>query len=237
MDLANQPGLETVEANLGYAFKERKLLEEALVHRSYPNENPDTAVKDNERLEFLGDAFIGLVIANHLYARFPGLNEGNLTDHRSALVRRETLARLAISLDLGTHLLMGSGEEASGGRDRSSILAGVLEAVLGAVFQDRGYAVARGLALRLFKGELRRLMQEGVPKDPKNLLQETIQAQGMGPPTYRTVSEEGPEHARLFEIEVLVEEVVLGRGQGMRKVDAQRDAAREALLKLAEARD
>ena len=131
---------------------------------------------------------------------------------------------------------MSSGEEASGGRERSSNLAGVLEAVLGAALQDGGYVVARGLTLRLFKDEMSRLIRDGVPKDPKSLLQETIQAQGMAPPTYRTVSE-GPEHARLFEIEVLVEEVVLGRGHGMRKLDAQRGAAREALLKLAEARD
>ncbi len=232
MNLAQPPSLDALETSLGYTFKDRGLLEEALVHRSYPNENPEAGLRDNERLEYLGDAFVGLVIANHLYVRSPNANEGHLTEQRAALVRRETLARLAASLGLGDYLLMGSGEEATGGRERPSILASALEAVLGAVFRDRGYAIARGFALRLFKDEMRRLERDGVPKDPKNLLQETVQAQGKTPPAYRTVGQEGPDHARLFEVEVLVEGAVLGRGRGLRKVDAQRAAAHEALALL-----
>ncbi len=232
MNLAQPPSLDALETSLGYTFKDRRLLEEARVHRSYPNENPEAGLRDNERLEYLGDAFVGLVIANHLYTRSPNINEGHLTEQRAALVRRETLARLAASLGLGDYLLMGSGEEATGGRERPSILASALEAILGAVFRDRGYAVARGFALRLFKDELRRLERDGVPKDPKNLLQETVQAQGKTPPAYRTVGQEGLDHARLFEVEVLIEGAVLGRGRGLRKVDAQRAAAQEALALL-----
>ena len=148
--------LSDLQDTLGIIFSDPSLLQQALVHRSYLHENPDFALPSNERLEFLGDSLLGLVIAEKLYTEFPNLPEGGMTKLRAALVRKETLARLAGSLGLGGYLYMGRGEEYSGGRTKQSILAGAFEALVGAVLVDRGFAACRGLVLRLFEGEMGR---------------------------------------------------------------------------------
>ena len=216
---------------LGVTFRDLSLLEQALVHRSYLNENPDFPLSSNERLEFLGDSLLGFVIAEKLYVEFPELSEGEMTKLRAALVRMETLARLASSLGLGDYLYLGRGEEASGGRARRSILARALEAVMGAVLVDQGCANAREFVLKLYHGEIGRALgdREMVAGDHKSRLQELIQAQHQVTPVYRTIKEEGPDHAKEFTVEVIVNGSVISVGRGKSKRIAEMEAARSAL--------
>jgi ribonuclease III len=219
----------TLQQALGVTFNDLSLLKQALVHRSYLNENPDFSLPSNERLEFLGDAFLGFVIAQKLYREFPDLSEGEMTKLRAALVRQRTLARLASSLGLGDYLYMGLGEEATGGRAKQSTLARALEAVVGAVVIDQGFAGAEGFVFRLFQGEIDRAMEEMATGDYKSRLQELVQARYRVPPLYRTIKEEGPDHDKEFTVEVIVNGSVIGTGRGKSKRMAEMDAARVAL--------
>lgn len=221
--------LESLEKRLGVSFRRRDLLRLALVHRSYLNENVDALPESNERLEFLGDALIGLVVASELYLRYSHRHEGELTAMRSALVQGETLAHVAEGLDLGQCLSMGKGEEAGGGRDRPSNLAATFEALVGALFIDQGYQIASEFVIRILAQDLSTVGQGDVLKAPKSLLQELVQGRGMAIPTYRIVEEIGKDHARQFTAEVEVSGEVLGVGIGPRKSLAEREAAREAL--------
>ena len=225
---------EALERRLGIAFADRGLLSLALTHPSAVNEDPLSFTSSNQRLEFLGDAFIDMVVARELYHRLPQVSEGELTELRSAVVRGETLARVARNLSLGSFLYMGQGEEGSGGRDRESNLAATLEAVVGALLLDQGTDVAYGITLGLLQPELERTVQKGVAKDPKSRLQELAQGMGKGSPVYRTTDETGPEHLRVFTIEVVVADQVMGTGSGHRKVDGERAAAQQALNVLEE---
>lgn len=219
---------------LGIAFRDPSLLQQALVHRSYLNENPDFTLPSNERLEFLGDSLLGFVIAEKLYRDFPDLSEGGMTRLRAALVRKETLARLASSLGLGNHLYLGHGEEASGGRTKQSILAGAFESVVGAILMDQGFTATRDFVLRLFDGEIGRAVKERLTADYKSQLQEIVQARHRVPPVYRTIREVGPDHAKEFTVEVIVGDEVIGRGHGKSKRTAEMEAARDALEGLAQ---
>ena len=223
---------DSLEKRLGVSFISRPLLELAFVHSSYLNENPGVFPESNERLEFLGDALIGLVVAHEVYQRLPHRQEGDLTALRSELVRGDTLASVADSLVLCQCLLMGRGEENSGGRERQSALAGALEALVGAVFMDQGYEVARAFTLDALSGQLSAIGHRAAPKNPKSLLQEIVQGQGMDPPSYRIVEATGKDHARRFTVEVLVSGKVTGRGTGQRKSQAEQEAARVALKAL-----
>ena len=202
--------LSHLQENLGIQFRDLTLLQEALTHRSYLNESPNSTLPSNERLEFIGDSLLGFVIAERLYGETPELSEGEMTKIRAMLVRMETLARLASSLDLGRHLYLGRGEEASGGRSRPTTLARILEAVIGAVLLDQGFAVAREFVLKLFNAEVQRVLKEKKVVDHKSWLQELVQAQHKAPPIYLTIKEEGPDHAKEFTIEVIVEGSVIG---------------------------
>lgn len=219
-----------IEKALSLSFKEKDLLQLALIHRSFLNENPGAFSESNERLEFLGDALLGLVVAQELFRRHPEKPEGELTTLRSALVRGDTLARIANSLELGEHLLMGRGEEASGGRERQSNLACAFEALLGAVFIDQGYEAARDFVLRVMADEISSV--ETVPKSAKSVLQELVQRRGVGSPSYRVVEVGGEDHAREFTSEVTVSGEVVGRGKGRRKSEAEAEAAGQALKAL-----
>jgi ribonuclease-3 len=223
---------KALEKRLGITFADRDLLYQALTHPSAVNEDPQAFSSSNQRLEFLGDACIDFVVASELYRRLPQMQEGDLTELRSAIVRDETLARIARDLSLGSFLHMGQGEEGSGGRDRESNLAAALEAVVGALLLDRGSEAAYGLTRELLKPELDHTIREGVAKDPKSRLQELAQGIGKGSPVYRTVRESGPEHLRTFTIEALVEGQVMGTGSGRRKVDGERAAAQQAIEAL-----
>jgi ribonuclease-3 len=218
-----------LEAALGVSFERRDLLERALVHRSYLNERADYSLGSNERLEFLGDAVLGFVVANHLYHSFPEMPEGELTALRARLVRQPTLDRVATRLGLGEHLALGRGEETTGGRSRSRLRASAFEALVGALFLDQGLETARELVIRELEPELALALASRSTKDDKSLLQEVTQAEAGVAPTYETVAEEGPHHARRFVVEVRAGERVLAEGSGSSKQEAEMAAAHEAL--------
>ena len=223
-----------LEEKLGLRFRDRALLDLSLVHPSYVNETQpgQLATGSYERLEFLGDAVLGVVVTQELFSRYPELQEGQLTKMRSSLVRGRTLATLARTLDLGQHLSLGKGEESTGGRERDSNLAATFEALVGAVFLDRGFDTARKFVIGMMREELESILSEGVPEDPKSRLQELVQGTGGVSPSYRLVAVDGPEHRKSFEVEVLMDGQVMGRGMGRRKLDAEKQAAQDALGRL-----
>ena len=236
MGSTNLPGAPArrLKESFGIELEDEGLLRLALVHSSYLNENPDEFGESNERLEFLGDAVIGLIVAEELYRRRPGEPEGGLTALRAALVRGQTLARVARSLDLGPQMLMGRGEAESGGRDRDSNLADALEAVTGAIFQDQGYEAARGFVLKVMAEELASSSMAR-ETNPKSALQELVQSIDGSLPVYRVVDASGADHARTFDVEVLVSGMSVGRGTGARKSEAEQAAALQALEALGDA--
>ena len=224
--------LVALQEILGVSFNAPSLLEQALVHSSYINENPSSALTSNERLEFLGDAILDLVVAEKLYQAFPQFTEGEMTKLRSVLVRRDALFRMAKTIKLGDYLYLGKGEEASGGRDKPANLAGVLEAVIAAIFLDQGLATARSFVLRLIDKGLQRIISHGTRADYKSQLQEFIQARQQQTPTYHVIEAVGPDHDKTFTVEVKVGDTVLGRGSGKGKRKAEAEAARSALQRL-----
>jgi ribonuclease-3 len=224
--------LEQAQRVLGVRFRDVSLLRTALTHESFLNENPGLTEESNERLEFLGDGALNFFIARRLYELLPDCPEGDLTARRAQVVRRETLARVAKRMGLGGLLVMGRGEEGSGGSSRPSNLADGFEALAGAVLLDRGIRSAAAFVRKWLAPELKRIVAADTPKDPKSRLQELLQSQGKEPPTYRLVSTDGPDDDLRFAVEVIVDGKSLGAGAGRRKIDAQRQSAREALAKL-----
>jgi len=221
--------LAALQQTLGISFNDSSLLERALVHSSYINENPSLAPTSNERLEFLGDAALGLIVAEKLYRDFPDCDEGEMTRLRAALIRGDTLARMARAIRLGNYLYLGKGEEASGGRNKPANLAGALEAVIGAIFLDQGSAITRDFILRLLNTELQKVVSQGAGVDYKSQLQELIQAREQQTPVYRVIKTIGPDHDKRFTVEVRVGDTVLGKGSGKGKKAAETEAARSAL--------
>lgn len=224
--------LAALQQALGVSFSDVSLLEQALIHSSYINENPTLASTSNERLEFLGDAVLGLIVADRLYQDSPQLTEGEMTRLRSALVRRDTLARMARAIKLGGHLYLGKGEEAGGGRDKPANLASALEAVIAAIFLDRGLAIAKDFILRLLDLELQKVVSQATAVDYKSELQELIQSREQRTPTYHVIEETGPDHDKKFTVEVRLGKTVLGKGSGRNKKAAEMEAARSALERL-----
>ena len=220
------------QKNLGISFKNPSLLRQAFVHSSYLNENPDFPLHDNERLEFLGDAVLELAVTEALYKKFPDLPEGELTTIRACLVCRDTLAEVASSLKLGDCLMLGQGEEASGGRVRQSNLANAIEALIGAIYLDQGIAKAKQFILRQLKPKLEKIKGGEVTPNYKSLLQELVQREKRTTPLYQLVEATGPDHNRQFTIEILIEGEVLGKGLGKSKKAAEMEAARSAWEKL-----
>jgi len=224
--------LAVLQQILGVSFKDPSLLEQALVHSSYVNENPGSALTSNERLEFLGDAVLGLVIAEKLYHDLPSFTEGEMTKLRATLVCRDTLAQAARAIGLGDYLYLGKGEEASSGRHKPVNLAGALEAVIAAIYLDQGAATAKDFILRLFNKELQKVVSQGAEVNYKSQLQELIQAREQQTPAYHVIEATGPDHDRRFTVEVRVGDTVLGRGSGRSKKEAETEAARSALERL-----
>ena len=218
-----------MEEALGVSFRDKGLLQLALTHSSYVNENPGAVAESNERLEFLGDAVVGMAVAHELFRIHADWSEGELTQARASLVQGRTLARLADRLQLGGYLYMGRGEEAGGGRQRATNLTGALESLVGALFLDQGYAVASDFVLTVLSGELADAGRQDDLKNPKSALQEEVQATGGLPPTYDIVEASGQDHAPEFTVEVTVGGRVLGKGSGPRKSEAEQAAATEAL--------
>jgi ribonuclease-3 len=221
------PDIADLQEVLGGTF-----IHPSLLHSSYINENPAYISGHNERLEFLGDAILGLIVAEELYRAFPGLSEGEMTRARAALVRRVALARVAQAINLGDFLLMGKGEEGSGGRHKTPNLAGALEAVIAAVYLDRGIATARDVVINLFAKEWPKLTNSGTGVDYKSSLQELTQSRFQQTPSYHVAAEAGPDHDKRFTVEVDVNGTILGRGSGKSKKLAEMEAARSALEQL-----
>ena len=228
------PALRALQKRLGISFNDPELLRQAFIHRSFVNESRRLGDESNERLEFLGDAVVGFLIAEYLYTAYPDLSEGELTALRAALVRTETLARAAERLKLGACLVLGRGVAETGGRQRPYLLACTFEALIAALLLDQGLEVTRRVVLEALEPELRRLTGEGATKDAKSLFQEQVQARWHVTPRYRTVAAEGPDHAKRFSVQVVVADEVLGDGAGATKQQAQQAAAEAALRRLAD---
>ena len=222
--------MKTLEEKIGYTFRDRTLLENALTHSSYANEHRDKGMPSNERLEFLGDSILGLVVADHLYRNRPDLPEGDLTRIRAALVCEGSLVEVAKSLDLGSYLKLGRGEESGGGRKRPSIQADAVEAMLAAVYLDGGIGQARKLIHDLILNQEREKIANG--RDFKTALQELIQRESGQVLSYRLVGESGPDHAKCFSMEVLLNGQPIGAGEGRSKKEAEQAAAKAAVGKL-----
>jgi ribonuclease-3 len=228
------PDIAALQKALGVNFNNPVLLEQALVHSSYINENPGYTPGHNERLEFLGDAVLDCIVAEKLYHDFPDFNEGEMTKLRAGLVRRDTLAGIARGINLGDFLYMGKGEEASGGRSKAPNLAGALEAVIAAVYIDRGWATTGELVVRLLGDAWVKVARQGTGLDYKSKLQEVMQSRLQLTPSYRLAAETGPDHDKLFTVEVFAGSRILGNGTGKSKKLAETDAARTALERLKE---
>jgi ribonuclease-3 len=220
--------------DLGVTFDNADLLQQALYHRSFLNES-ERQVESNERMEFLGDAVLGIIVSDKLYRDYPTLSEGHLSQLRALLVRWDALARAAERINLGEFLVLGRGEELSGGRKRPSNLAGAFEALIGAAFLDGGMTRAKKLVLKLLKPDFQEIAAQGITADSKSELQHLAQTRWHEIPQYRLKSSEGPDHAKLFTVEVAVGEQVMGQGQGRNKKQAELNAARQALETLAAA--
>ena len=227
--MADQNELQKI---LGVPFQQQELLTQALTHSSYANENPGVAPASNERLEFLGDSILGLIVAENLYRDFPGMSEGEMTRLRSILVKQETLARVAESIKLGNYLYLGKGEEASGGRDKPANLARVLEALIAAVYLDHGSAVTEQLVLEILDAEFLKTLYQGIIIDYKSQLQELLQAKMQQTPVYNLIETQGPDHDKKFTVEVRLGNDVLANGIGRSKKKAETEAARIALENL-----
>ncbi len=213
-------------------FKDKKRLEEALTHRSWVNENKDKTRKNNERLEFLGDAVLEFIVSKNLFLEFPEKNEGFLTTLRANLVNTTGLASVAKELDLGKYLYLSKGEEETGGRTNPSILADAVEAIIGAIYVDQGLENAEKFIRENILSKTQDLIKKPL-KDPKSRLQERVQAKGMPAPKYVVVKEMGPDHQKTFVVRVNINGQLLEEGMGKSKSEAEQQAAQKALDKLA----
>lgn len=222
--------MHTLEAKIGYTFRDRTLLENALTHSSYANEHRDKGLSSNERLEFLGDSILGLVVADHLYRTRKDLPEGDLTRIRAALVCEASLVEVAKVLDLGSYLRLGRGEAGGGGRNRPSILADAVEAMLAAVYLDGGIGQTRKLIHTLILDQEQERI--GAGRDFKTALQELVQRESGQVLSYRVIGESGPDHCKTFDMEVLLNGKPIGAGQGRSKKEAEQAAAKAAVLEM-----
>jgi ribonuclease-3 len=225
------PALFTLEARLGYSFRRRDLLIQALTHASFANES-DGATPDNEGLEFLGDSVLSFLVADLLFRASPASAEGTMSRHKALLVSDANLAVVAERLGLGEHLRLGVGEEKSGGRAKGSLLSGALEAILAAVYLDGGTRAARALVRRALLAQARQTTAVAPRADHKTLLQEMLQGRGVEAPRYRVIAQSGPEHRKRFRVRAIVAGEILGEGEGGTKKEAEQGAAREALARL-----
>ena len=223
--------LVRLSLHMGVSFDNPAFLDEALTHPSYANEAKD-AVAHNERLEFLGDAVLELASSTYLYARFPDCSEGELTKMRASLVQSDTLARLARGLDLGSYLRLGRGELLGGGAERQNNLENAFEAVIGAVYLDRGWEAARDYVARQLAAEVQLVQRTHVMRDYKTTLQEVVQKHVDSKIAYELLTETGPDHDKTFEFAVRINDAVYGTGKGRNKKEAEQGAAREALRKM-----
>lgn len=232
MPVSYSENLENLEKALGYSFKNRALLTEALTHKSFHHENPDKVSSYNERLEFIGDSVLGLIIVEYLFNYNKQFTESEMSKIKSYLVRGSLLSEIAVSISLGEYLKLGKGEEETGGRTKKSLLANAMEAVFGAIYLDSGYEHARDSILGLFIEKILSVISSGQYHDYKTELQEKSQMRFGMLPEYRIIRQEGEEHRKTFTAEVFIAGERFGRGTGKSKKEAQTIAAKEAMEKL-----
>jgi ribonuclease III len=223
---------EALQECLGYPFNSIRLLKQALTHSSYVNEAEYVETEDNEKLEFLGDALLGLVISDMLYTDYPHFREGDLAKLKSYVVSEQFLAELARELCLGDYLLLGKGEKASGGREKSSLLANSFEALIAAVYLDGGIERAREFIYTRFNDKIQKLVQEHQILDHKSLLQEHTQMMFNCVPVYQLLSKSGPDHDKTFEVQLSIGDKIYSIGRGKSKKEAEQMAAKQTLMKL-----
>ena len=220
--------IKNLSKSLGVKFNDISLLERALTHRSYLNENRDVD-KNNERLEFLGDAVLELIVSDYLYKKYPNRPEGDLTSFRSAIVRTESLADASRELNYGKYLLLAKGEEDSGGRDKDYILANTFEAVLGAIYIDQGYMVCKNLVEKVLITKIDNIVKNRLDIDSKTKIQELVQEKYKQTPVYEVVGEHGPDHDKEFIVVVKVGNKIIGKGKGSSKQRAEEAAAQKGV--------
>lgn len=228
IDEERKPKFAALETRIGVEFSNKQLLQQIFVHRSYLNENPGFPLKHNERLEFLGDAVLELIVTEHLFQNFPN-PEGELTNFRSALVKGKMLSRVAKELELGDILYLSRGERKSGGKARAIILANTYEALIGGIYLDQGYEPSKRFIVETLLGNLPDIIEQGLHIDPKSRLQEYAQEHQSVTPNYRVLSEAGPDHAKLFRVGVFLSDEMIGSGEGTSKQAAEQEAANQAL--------
>lgn len=226
--------IQKLEERIQLEFNDKSLIRRALTHKSFPNENKDLNLRDNERLEFLGDSVLSLTISTYLFQRFNNYSEGKLAKMRAVLVSAPILAEKARKLNLGPHIILGRGEELTGGRDRDSILADTMEAILGAIYIDKDFNEATNFIIDIFKKDIKAVVQGRYIKDYKTLLQEVIQQDSAERPFYSVIEEKGPDHNKTFIVKVKLSGDELGLGTGSSKKEAEQKAAKIALENLEE---
>lgn len=223
---------EELEKQLKVTFKDKDILDRAFIHKSYMNEYKGADKRDNERLEFLGDAVLELAVTEHLFKTYPKQSEGVLTNWRSALVKGKNLAKVATELKLGNYLYLSKGEEKSGGRKKNYILANTLEAFIGALYLDKGYKVAHDFISKYILVKLEEILEEGLHIDAKSHFQELAQEEFDLTPEYRLISESGPDHNKRFVMGAFMADKKVGEGEGSSKQKAEEAAARNALVEV-----
>lgn len=227
--MSTEQNLDKFCEQIRVKIKNKDLLKEALTHRSYVNENKGLKIKHNERLEFLGDAVLELISTEFLFHKYPDRPEGDLTSFRAALVRTESLAEVATHLHYGDYLYMSKGEEATGGRGRQYILANAFEAVIGAIYLDQGMQACQEFLNQFLLPKIDQIVENRLDVDAKSKLQEIAQERLKFTPIYELLGEEGPDHDKTFEMEVLLNGVGFGKGKGKSKQEAEQNAAKFAL--------
>ena len=227
IDPQGEESLRNFSTRLGIQFENFSLLIRALTHRSYFNEHPEV-IEDNERLEFLGDAVLDFIVASWLYHHFPEMSEGDLTRLRAALVGNNQLADFSRSLQVGSVILLGKGEDEGGGRDRSGMLGSAFEAIIGAIYLDQGVQAVQQFIETFLEITIPEILEERKDLDPKSQLQEWSQSQGYGAPVYTTIEEIGPDHDKEFVVMVSINGKILAQGKGHSKQIATKEAARSA---------
>jgi ribonuclease-3 len=236
MRASSSKDIQLLEAKIGYKFKKKSLIREAITHKSFAKEKLEGSEPFNERLEFLGDAVLELVISDYLFNFYPQYTEAELSKIKAYAVQESTLADVALRLGIGAHLRLGKGEESSGGREKSSLLANALEAILAAIYLDGGFKKAKGFTLKSLEERIKKLIDRDLLFDFKTRFQEVVQEKFGVLPKYRVYKEEGPEHMKTFEVEVFIKNDFYGFGRGKSKKEAAQEAAKAGLKKLREAK-
>lgn len=218
-----------IEEAIGFTFNKPELLKTALIHRSFINETDDKSLSNNERLEFLGDAVLEVIVTEYLYAAFPDKPEGELTSFRAATVKTTSLAETALAMNLGKYIYMSRGEEITGGRERPYILANTFEALLGALFLDQGMESARKFLEKFLLPKIKTIVEQRLDVDSKSKLQEICQDEFNVTPTYELISSTGPDHAKIFTMGLKIEKKIVEKGEGKNKQEAEQNAAMKAI--------